>query len=248
MQIDLAPDADRVKRNFDLVQMLRSAAFAPEFVIGGMPLQQEIQIACLLARGFAICRVAIDDAILVPPIAAEKIAQYAALINRSAIGIVQSIEGGDAGKRGRPLNSHPPLQHAEIGLPYPADFAVRPGLAAEPFDDVVEIFLFIAIQKTELATRPALAARVHLCVDIAAFDIQFDRAGFSPEKLRSRRQRVVVVAVGRCCEHNRIGAVAFGSVERNCNFDTVMDPDFHFMRLLCFLRSSPSPDPARLQA
>jgi len=193
-----------------------------------MPPRQEIQIACLLAPWFHC----------------QKIAQYAALINRSAIGIVQSIEGGDAGKRGRPLNSRPPLHHAEIGLTYPADFAVRPGLAGEPFDDVVEIFLFIAIQKTQLAARLAAAAHVHLCVDIAAFDIQFDGAGFAPEKLRSRRQRVIVAAVGRCCEHNRMGAVAFGPVERNCDFDAVMDPDFHLMRFYVFC----VPSPARLQA
>src|SRR5207248_1058580 len=81
---------------------------------------------------------AIDDAILIPPIAAEKIAENAALIDGGAVRIVQPIERGDAGQRWRFPNRHPPLQHAEIRLADAADFAIRPGLMTQPFDDVVE--------------------------------------------------------------------------------------------------------------
>src|SRR4029077_11845419 len=101
-------------------------------------------------------------------------------------GIVQAVEGGDAGKRQRLLNRHPPLQHAEIRLPDAADFTVRPGLAAEPFDDVVEVSLFIAVEEAEFAPRLAAAAHIHLRIDIAALDIESDRAGLAPEKLRRR--------------------------------------------------------------
>src|SRR5271169_6968243 len=98
---------------------------------------------------------AIDDAVLVPPIAAEKIAEHAALIDRGAIGIVEPVERGDTGERRRPLDRHPPLQHAEIRLPDAADLAARPRLAAEPFDDIVKILLLVAVEKTEFAARLA---------------------------------------------------------------------------------------------
>src|SRR5262249_29524592 len=95
----------------------------------------------------------IDDAILIPPIAAEEIAEDAALIDRGAIRIIQAVEGRDAGKRRRLLDRHPPLQHAKVRLAGAADFAVRPRLAAQPCDDVVEIFLLIAVEKTEFTAR-----------------------------------------------------------------------------------------------
>src|SRR5580704_14931393 len=80
VQIDLAPDADRIERHLDLVQTLGGTALAPEIVVGRMLLNEQVQIASLLARLFAVGRMAIDDAVLVPPIAAEEIAQNAALI------------------------------------------------------------------------------------------------------------------------------------------------------------------------
>src|SRR5580704_16006538 len=104
VQIDLAPDADRIKRHLDLVQSFRRAALAPKIVVGRMLLNEQVQIAALLARMLAVGRMAIDDAVLVPPIAAEEIAQNAALIDRSAIRIVQPVESGDAGERRRFLD------------------------------------------------------------------------------------------------------------------------------------------------
>src|SRR5271166_4260247 len=98
---------------------------------------------------FAIGRVTIDDAVLIPPIAAEEITEHAALIDRGAIRIVQAVEGGDAGERRRLRNRHPPLQHTEIGLADAANFTVRPWPMAEPFDDVIEVFLLVAVEKTE---------------------------------------------------------------------------------------------------
>src|SRR5215472_14796677 len=84
------------------------------------------------------------------PITAEEVSEYPALIHRSAIGIVHAIEGRDARKRRRLLDRHPPLQHAEIGLADAADFAVRPGLMSEPFDDVIEVLLLVAVEQPKL--------------------------------------------------------------------------------------------------
>ena len=98
----------------------------------------------------AIGGMSVDDAVLVPPITAEEVSEYSALIHRSAIGIVHAIEGRDARKRRRLLDRHPPLQHAEIGLADAADFAVRPGLMSEPFDDVVKVLLFVAVEQPKL--------------------------------------------------------------------------------------------------
>ena len=174
---------------------------------------------------------AIDDAVLVPPIAAEEIAQNAALIDRGAIRIVQPVEGGDAGERRRLLDRHPPLRHAEIRLPDAADLAVRPFLMAEPFDDVVKVFLLVLVEQAEFAARLAAAANVHMGVDVAAPDIQFDRPGLAPEKLRRRRQRVVVVAVRRRRQHDRERPLARRHVERHRDLDAVMNADFDFARL-----------------
>ena len=200
---------------------------------------QQIQIAGLLARMLAVGRMAIDDAILVPPIAAEEIAQHAALIDRGAIGIVEPVEGGDAGERRRLLDRHPPLRHAEIGLADAADFAVRPVLVAEPFDDVVEIFLLVAVEQAEFAARLAAAADVHVGVDIAVLHIELDRPGFAPEELRARRQRIVVIAIRRRRQQHRERPLAFRHVERDRDLDAVMHADFDFARLAECQSSSP---------
>src|SRR6202030_1548561 len=155
VQIDLAPDADRIERHLDLVQTLGRAALAPEIVVGRVLLDEQVQIAFLLARRLPVGRMAIYDAVLVPQIAAEEIAQNAALVDRGAIRIVEPVESGDAGQRRRFLDRHPPLRHAKIRLPDAADLAVRPRLMAEPFDDVVEVFLLVLVEQSELAARLA---------------------------------------------------------------------------------------------
>src|ERR1700683_1704983 len=132
----------------------------------------------------AVSRMAIDDAILVPPIASEKIPQNSALIDRSAVRVIQPVESGNAGERRRLLNRHPPLRHAEIGLSDAADLAVRPGLAAKPFDDVVKVSLLVAVEQAEFAAGLAATADVHVSVDITVLQIKLDRAGFAPEELR----------------------------------------------------------------
>src|SRR5262245_17147494 len=210
--------------------MLGSAALAPESVVSRMLLEQQVQIAGLLMRMLAVGGVAVDDAVLIPPITAEEIAEDAALIDRGAIRIVQPVESSDTGKRRRFLDRHPPLQHAEIGLAHAADLAVRPGLAAKPFDDVVKIFLFVAVEKAEFAAGFAAAAHVHLRVDIAALDIESDRPGLAPEKLRARRQSVVVVAIGRSRKHDRKRPAAIWHIERHRDLDAVMDADLCFTR------------------
>src|SRR6185312_335482 len=118
------------------------------------------------------------------------------------------------------------LRHAEIGLADAADLAVRPLLSAEPFDDVVEVFLLVAIEQAEFAARLAAAAHVHVGVDVAVLQIEIDRAGLAPEKLRRRRQRIVVVAVRRRRQQHRKAALAFRHIERNHDLHAVMDADF----------------------
>src|SRR5579871_2311067 len=156
---------------------------------------------------------AIDDAVLIPPIAAEEIAEDAALIDRRPIRIVEAVESGNAGEPGRPLDRHPPLQ------------------PAEPLDDVVEILLLVAIEETEFTAGFAAAARIHLRIDIAALDIEADRTGLAPQKLRRRRQRIVVVAIGRGAEHDRKRTFAVRHVKRERDLDAVMDADHDFAAL-----------------
>ena len=230
MQIDLAPDADRIKRHLDLAQMLGGGPLAPECIVGRMLLDQQIEIAILLTRMFAVGRMAIDDAVLVPPIAAEEIAEHAALIDRGAIRIVEPVEGADAGERRRFADRHPPLRHAEIGLADAADLAARPFLPAEPFDDVVQVLLLVAIEQAEFAARFAAAANVHMRIDVAALDIKLDRPGLAPEKLRARGQRIVVIAVGRRRQQHRKRPAAFRHIQRHRDLDAVMDADFDFAR------------------
>ena len=203
MQIDLAPDADRIERHLDLIEMLGGGPLAPEIVVGRMLLDAQIEIVGLLARKFAVGRMAVDDAVLVPPIGAEEIAEHAALIDRGAIRIVEPVEGADAGERRRLLDRHPPLRHAEIGLADAADLAARPCLMAEPFDHVVKVLLLAFVEQAKFAAGFAAAADVHMGIDIAALDIELDRAGLAPEKLRARRERIVVVAVRRRRQHHR---------------------------------------------
>src|SRR5262249_27757851 len=188
VQIDLAPHADRIERHLDLVQALRRAALAPETVVGRMLVDEQVEVAGLLASVLAVRWKAVDDAVLVPPVAPEEIAKNAALVDRRAVGIGEAVERGDAGERRRLRGRHPPLQHAEVGLPHAADLAVRPRLAADPFDDVVEIPLLVAVEKAEFAARLAAAAHVHVGIDVAVREIEGDRPGLAPEELRARRQ------------------------------------------------------------
>ncbi len=231
VEIDLAPDRDRVERHLDLVEPLGRRALAPEIIVGRVLLDQQIEVAGLLARRGAVGRMAVDDAVLVPPVGAEEIAEDATLVDRGAVGIVEPVEGGDAGERGRLLDRHPPLRHAEcrtVGLADAADLAARPGLVAEPFDHVIEVALLAAVHEAELAARLAAAAHVHVGIGIAVAQIKPDRPGLAPQELRRRGQAVVVVAIGRRREQRRERAAALGHVERDRDLDPVMDLYFHF--------------------
>ena len=107
---------------------------------------------------------------------------------------------------------------------------------AEPFDDVVEVSLFIAVEEAEFAARLAAATHVHLRIDVAALDIKSDRAGLAPEKLRSRGQRIVIVAVRRGAEHDRKRPIAVRHIKRDGDLGAVMDADFHLARFELRLR------------
>src|SRR5713101_8630793 len=94
VQIDLAPYTDRIERYLDLGQSLGRASFAPEIVVGRVLLDQQIEIAGLLTRMLAVGGMPVDDAVLVPPIAAQEIAEHSSLIDRGAIAVVHAVEGG----------------------------------------------------------------------------------------------------------------------------------------------------------
>ena len=81
VQIDLAPHADRIKRHLNLIQPFGGAALAPEIIVGRMLLNQKINVAELLARLLAVGGMPVDDAVLVPPITAEEVSEYSALIH-----------------------------------------------------------------------------------------------------------------------------------------------------------------------
>ena len=166
-----------------------------------MLLDEQVQIAGLLARRFAVGRMAIDDAVLVPPIAAEEIAQNAALIDRGAIRIVEPVEGGDAGERRRFLDRHPPLRHAEIGLPDAADLAVRPRLMAEPFDDVVKIFLLVAGRAGGIRRR---TCRSRGC----PYWRRRSRARRTIRSARSRAREIAASPAACCCRSDTATAPA----------------------------------------
>ena len=231
VQVDLAPDADGIERHLDLVQPLGGAALAPELVVGRMLLDHQIEVVLLLARMLAVGGVPVDDAVLVPPVGAEEIAEHAALVDRGAVEVVHAVERRDAFQRRRLLDRHPPLRHAEVGLADAADLAARPRLVAEPFDHVVQVLLLGAVEQAEFAARLAAAAHVHVGVDVAVRQIELDRAGLAPQELRTRRQRVVVIAIGRRRKQHRKRPVALRHVERDGDFDAVVDADFHFTGL-----------------
>src|SRR5262249_49579798 len=96
VQVDLAPYADGIERHLDLGQALGRAALAPELVVGRVLLDHEIEIAGLLARMLAVGGMSVDDGVLVPPIAAQEIAEHSTLIDRRAVEVVHAVEGGDA--------------------------------------------------------------------------------------------------------------------------------------------------------
>src|SRR5512143_3208457 len=148
------------------------------------------QIGFLIARRTA-GRKSIDKTILVPPVAREKIARDAAMIDAGAVSVGQAVMRRDASQRWGCKRTHEPLQHAKIRLANAADFPAAPRLPTNPFDDVVEILLFTAPEKLELTARPAAAANVHVNVGVALLDVPLDRPRFPPEKLRTCRQAVV---------------------------------------------------------
>ena len=189
---------------------------------------ERVEIRFLHARRRAARREAVDDAVLVPPVARDELAGDAALVAGSAVRIVQPVVGAEAGERRRRHDAHPPLRHAEIRLAQAADFSVGPRLRRKPLDHVVQIALLVRPEKLELSARRARAADVHVHVGIALLHIEIDRAGLAPEELRSRRQHIVVVAVRRGREQRGIAAAAFGRIDRGADLRAVANGDGDF--------------------
>ena len=100
MQLHLRPDAARVERDLDAVEHLPGTALAPEIVIGRMRGNHLRQIGFLIARRAAGGE-AVDEAVLVPPVAGEEIARDAAVIGAGAVKIRQTVMRRDARKRRR---------------------------------------------------------------------------------------------------------------------------------------------------
>ena len=225
MEIDLAPDAHRVERHGDLVQSLPGAARAPEFVVGRMRADHRIEVGFLHARRGAVRRKAVDDAVLVPPVAGNELARDAAGVAGGAVGIVEAVVGAEARERRRLHDAHPPLRHAEVRLADAADLAVRPRLCRDPLDHVVEVALLVRAEELEVAARLPRAAHVHMDVRVALLDVELDRPGLAPEKLRAGGKRVVVVAVGRCGEERRETAAPFGRVDGDADLSAVANGD-----------------------
>src|SRR4029077_10512162 len=89
--------------------------------------------------------------------------------------------------------------------------------------------------------RFAAAARIHLRIDVATLDIEADRTGFAPEKLRARRHEMFDRAVGGGAAHDRKSTVALRHIQRDRDVDAIMDADFHFARFELRLRHLFSP-------
>src|SRR5262249_62233960 len=98
------------------MQPFGGAALAPEIIVGRVLLNQQINIAELLARLLAIGGIWVDDAVLVPPITAEEVSGDPPLKNRSPKGVVQPTKGRAAPKRGRVLEPHSPFKQSKEGL------------------------------------------------------------------------------------------------------------------------------------
>src|SRR5204863_8814978 len=111
---------------------------------------ERIQIGLLPARLGAARGKAVDDAVLVPPVAGDELAGNAAGVAGGAIRIIQTVVGAEARERRRLHDAHPPLRHAEIRLTQSADLAVGPRLLCDPLDGGVEVLLIILLEELEL--------------------------------------------------------------------------------------------------
>src|SRR3954466_5744047 len=97
-----------------------------------MRCHERIEIGLLPARLGAARGKAVDDAVLVPPVAGNELTGDAPGVAGGAIRIVEAVGGAEAGERGRLHDAHPPLRHAEVRLAEAADLAVGPGLLGDP--------------------------------------------------------------------------------------------------------------------
>src|SRR5262249_31826932 len=209
-----------------------------EIVEGRTPGNNRRKGGLLFARRTAR-RKAVDEAVLIPPIAGEKIAGNATVIGAGAVKIGQAVVRGDTGKRRRRKRGHKPLQHAEIGLADAADLAVAPGLSANPFNDVVKILLLAPAEKFKFAAGTATTAHVHVDIRVALLDVPLDRAGLAPEKLRARGKAFFIEPIGRCTEKGGIRTGPVGTIYSRANrrsvthidFDNFVDPRRHSFSL-----------------
>jgi hypothetical protein len=184
------------------------------------------EIGVLLARWTA-GREAVDEAILVPPVAGKEIARNAAVITAGAVGIRQSVMRADAGERRRRQRAHEPLQHAKIRLADAADFARAPRLLSDPFDHVVKVVLLAAAHKFKLTAGAAAAAHVHMHVGVALLDVPFDRSGLAPQELCARRKTIVIEAIGRRPQQRRIRTGAIRPIDAHTDRRSVAGIDLN---------------------
>src|SRR5690348_8244558 len=91
----------------------------------------------------------------------------AAVMTEVAVEVGEALPNADGGEVLRLQVRHLPLVDRVIGDAAQADFAVRPGLDAGPFDAVVEVPGLARRPMLDIAGRPAAAARVDAHADIA---------------------------------------------------------------------------------
>src|SRR5262249_59763207 len=108
--------------------------------------------------------------------------------------------------------------------------AVGQGLVREHFDDVIGLLLLVAADNRNLPAGLAAAGDIHVGENVALPDVEFDWSSLPPQKLRTSRQRIVVVAIGRRGKKHRERSVAGGHVERHGNLNAVVHADLDLAR------------------
>src|SRR3984893_886134 len=138
----------------------------------------------------------------------------------------------------RILNTHEPLRHAVVGLADAAHLAVRPELASDPLDNVVEVVLLSAAKEFKLSLGNSSSADIGMHVSVAFVHIPLDRPSFAPEKKRRRRKNVIVVPIGRARKKRRERAGTVRPIYPHPHFGSIGNPDRQLLLINHLISSS----------
>src|SRR5436853_5495899 len=108
MQLHFCPHAARIKRDLDAAEHFPGTSLAPEVIKGRMRRDNLRQICLLIARKTG-SRKAIDETVLIPPVAGKEIARDAAVIGAGAIEVRQTVVRGNTCERRWRERRHKPL-------------------------------------------------------------------------------------------------------------------------------------------